>query len=124
MELRGVEPLSTQPRVRQSALLAACFVQTFSDDLISKMAQPVSEEGYAVSVVEPAEAGMPALGLSFPRARLGMLFLPLQFDGAEVIHDVSPNEYARVVLERYGVAIKDPSLRHGEERSSGGEARP
>lgn len=83
------------------------------DDLISKMAQPVSEGGYAVSIVEPAEAGMPALGLSFPRAHLGMVFLPLQFDGAQVIHDVSPNDYARVVLERYGVAMKDPSLRHG-----------
>lgn len=82
------------------------------DDLISKMAQPVEEGGFAVSVVEPAEPGTPALGLMFPRARLGMLFLPLEFDYAQVIKDVSPNDYAHVVQERFGVAMNDPSLRH------------
>ena len=81
------------------------------DDLISKMAQPIAEGGYAVSVVEPAEPGIPALGLNFPRARLGMLFLPLKFDGAEVISDVSPKDFAKVVLEHFGVAMKDPNLR-------------
>jgi len=82
------------------------------DDLISRMAQPVEEGGYAVSVVEPAEPGTPALGLSFPRARLGMLFLPLRYDDVQVIQDVSPNDYARVVQEWFGVAMKDPLLRH------------
>jgi hypothetical protein len=80
------------------------------DDLISKMAQPVSEGGYDVSVVAPAEPGTPALGLSFARARLGMLYLPLQFDGAEVISDLSPNDFARVVFERFGVRMQNPGL--------------
>lgn len=82
------------------------------DDLISRMAQPVEEGGYAVSVVEPSEPGTPALGLSFPRARLGMVFLPLQFDEAQVVLNVSPNDFARVVYERFGVAMKDPGLVH------------
>jgi hypothetical protein len=82
------------------------------DELIGKMAQPIEEGGYAVSVVEPAEPGTPALGLNFPRARLGMLYLPLQFEGAEVIQNVSPNDFAKVVHERFGVAMKDPPLRH------------
>ena len=81
------------------------------DNLIDKMAHPVEEGGYSVSVVEPAHAGTPALGLSFPRARLGMIYLPLLFDGAEVLHNVSPKDFSRVVLERFGVAMKDPPLR-------------
>jgi hypothetical protein len=48
------------------------------------MAHSVEEGGYAVSVVEPADPGTPALGLNLPRARLGMLYLPLEFDGAQV----------------------------------------
>ena len=82
------------------------------DDLFSKMAQSVGEGGYAVSVVEPAQPGTPALGLNFPRARLGMLYLPLEFDTAQVIADVSPNDFAKAVLDRFGVAMKDPMLRH------------
>jgi len=82
------------------------------DDLVNKMAQPVEEGGFAVSVVEPAESGTPALGLSFPRARLGMLYLPLRYDEAPVIRDVSPNGYARTVKELFGVAMKDPTLRN------------
>lgn len=82
------------------------------DDLINKMAQSVEEGGFAVSVVEPAETGTPALGLSFPRARLGMMFLPLRYDEAQVIRGVSPNHYARTIKERFGVAMKDPTLRH------------
>jgi hypothetical protein len=81
------------------------------DDLLSKMAHPIEEGGYAVSVVEPSEAGTPALGLSFPRARLAKLFLPLKFESAQVIGDVSPKEFAKVVFERFGVAMKDPPLR-------------
>jgi len=83
------------------------------ENLISKMAHSVEEGGYAVSVVEPAEAGTPALGLNFPRARLGMLYLPLEFDGAQVISDISPNDFAKVVLERFGVPMKNPMLRYG-----------
>lgn len=82
------------------------------DDLISKMAQPVEEGGYAVSVVEPEEPGTPALALNFPRARMGMVYLPLEYDEAQVIRDVSPNDFARVVLERYGVKMAEPMLRH------------
>ena len=88
------------------------FELSDGDELISKMAQPVEEGGFAVTVVEPAHPGTPALGLSFPRAHLGMLFLPLEYDQAQVIEDVSPNDYARVVQERFGVAMKDPSMRY------------
>jgi hypothetical protein len=83
------------------------------DEMVNKMAQPVEEGGYAVAIVEPAEPGTPALGLSFPRARLGMVFLPLLYDQAQVIRDVSPNDFAHEVQERFGVAMKDPSLRYG-----------
>ena len=82
------------------------------DDMISKMAQPVEEGGYAVSVVEAAEPGTPALGLSFPRARLAMLFLPLEYDDVQVIREVAPNGYAKAIYERCGVVMKDPPLRH------------
>jgi hypothetical protein len=82
------------------------------EDLISKMAQPVEEGGYAVSVVPPAKPGTPALGLNFPRARLGMIYLPLEYDGAQIFEDVSPNGFAKVVLARLGVAMSDPLLRH------------
>jgi hypothetical protein len=82
------------------------------DNLIGKMAQPVEEGGYAVSVVEPAETGTPALGLNFPRARMGMVYLPLEYDEAQVIQDVSPNDFAKVVLDRFGVAMRHPMLRH------------
>jgi len=86
------------------------FIQP-GEDLIGKMAHAVEEGGYAVSVVEPAEAGTPALALNFPRARLGILFLPLQFEGGQVIEDVGPREFAQVIFERFGVRMKDPALR-------------
>jgi len=82
------------------------------DDLINRMAQSVQEGGYTVSIVEPAEPGTPALGLSFPRAMIGMIFVPLVYDDAQVLHDVSPNDFASVVRERFGVMFKDPPLRH------------
>jgi hypothetical protein len=41
-----------------------------------------------------------------------MVFLPLEYDQAQVIEDVSPNDYARVVQERFGVAMKDPPMRY------------
>jgi hypothetical protein len=82
------------------------------DDLITKMAQPVSEGGYAVSVVEPALPGTPALGLNFPRARFGMVYLPLEYDEAQVITNVSPNDFAKAVFDRFGVAMSEPLLRH------------
>lgn len=82
------------------------------DDLINQMAQSVAEGGYTVTIVEPSEPGTPALGLSFPRARLGIIFLPLAYDNAQVLHNVSPNAFASVVQERFGVEMKDPPLRH------------
>jgi hypothetical protein len=82
------------------------------ENLIAKMAQPVEEGGYAVSVVEPSEPGTPALGLNFPRARMGMVYLPLEYDEAQVVQDVSPNDFARVVLDRFGVRMSDPLLRY------------
>ena len=83
------------------------------EDLISKMAQSVEEGGYTVSVVEPLEPGTAALGLNFPMARLGMLYLPLEFDGGQFISDVSAHDFAKAVLERFGIAMKNPMLRHG-----------
>jgi hypothetical protein len=82
-----------------------------NDNLITKMAHPVEEGGYAVSVVEPEEPGTPALGLSFPLARIGMIYLPLKYDEAQIIMDVSPNDFAKVVLDRFAVAMSDPILR-------------
>ena len=84
------------------------------DDVVSSMAQPVDEGGYAVSIVEPAQPGTPALGLCFPQARLGMLYLPLKSDHALIIRDVSPNDFPRIVLERFGVAMKLPQLRYAD----------
>jgi hypothetical protein len=81
------------------------------DNLISKMAQPVEEGGYAVSIVEPSKPGTPALGLSFPRAKLGMIFLPLQFDEAQVLHNVTARDFAKVVKETYGIEMGNPILR-------------
>jgi hypothetical protein len=46
-----------------------------------------------------------------------MTYLPLEFDGAQVISDVSPNELVKTVCERFGVAMKEPSL-HYEWRIS------
>jgi hypothetical protein len=81
------------------------------EDLIAAIAsRPVAEGSYAVSVVEPAEPGTPALGLSFPQPRLGFLYLPLQFDGAQVLKDVGPRDFAPAVLTRFGVAMKNPML--------------
>lgn len=41
-----------------------------------------------------------------------MLFLPLEYDDVQVIRDVSPNDYAEAVHERFGVVMRDPPLRH------------
>lgn len=84
------------------------------EDLVGKMAQPAEEGGYAVSVVEPADPGTPALGVNFPQARLGMVYLPLWFDEAQVIRDVSPNDFPRAVHERFGIAMKLPPLRYAD----------
>jgi len=42
-----------------------------------------------------------------------MLYLPLEFDGGQFISDVSANDFAKAVLERFGIAMKNPMLRHG-----------
>ena len=81
------------------------------DNLVSKMAQPVSEGGYAVSIVTPVDRGVPALGINFPRARLGLLYLPIEFDDAQVIKDVSANNFSSEVEERFGVRLREPMLR-------------
>lgn len=84
------------------------------DNLVSKMAQSVAEGGYSVSVVSPAHPGVAALGLSFPRARLGLVYLPLEHDEAQVIHDVRAIDFANVVDERLGVRLCDPILRESQ----------
>jgi hypothetical protein len=92
------------------------FVIKPGDDVLTSLAQTVAEGGCDVSVVPPADPGTPALGLSFARARLGMLYLPLQLDGAEVISDLSPNDFARVVFERFGVRMQNPMILEMSER--------
>ena len=87
------------------------------DSLVAKMAQSVEEGGYAVSVVEPANPGTPALGFSFPRARLGMLYLPLEYDEAQIIKDVSPNHFVDEIRKRFDVEMSEPMLRSDLARS-------
>ena len=43
-----------------------------------------------------------------------MLHLPLKTDHAQIIRDVSPNDFPRIVLERFGVAMKLPQLRYAD----------
>lgn len=81
------------------------------DNLILKMAQPVSEGGYSVTIVPPRLPGIAALGLSFPMARLGYLYLPLKFDEAKVLQDVPAQNFAAVTFEEFGVELQDPMLR-------------
>ena len=81
------------------------------NNVVSKMAQSVAEGGYSVSVVSPAHPGVAALGLSFPRARLGLVYLPLEHDEAQVIHDVRAIDFADVVQERLGIRFCEPMLR-------------
>lgn len=81
------------------------------DSLVAKMAQPVEEGGYAVTVVPPIEPGTPALGINFPRARLGMIYLPLDFDEAQIIEDVFPRDFSGEIFKRFGVAMSEPMLR-------------
>ena len=63
-----------------------------------------------VDNVPPAEPGTPALGVNFPRTRLGMIYLPLDYDGAQVIEDVSPRDLSAEILKRFGVAMSEPML--------------
>jgi hypothetical protein len=81
------------------------------DDLVTKMAQSVAEGGYAVSVVEPLYPGTAALGLNFPRAELGILFLPVLYGEGQIVEKVSANDFPRVVRERFGVELSMPMLR-------------
>jgi hypothetical protein len=87
------------------------FQITPGDDLISKMAQTVAEGGYSFSIVEPIDSGIPALGVNFPRAQIGMVYLPLEFDEVQVINNVSPRDFSKAVFERFGIVMSDPLLR-------------
>jgi hypothetical protein len=88
------------------------FVVDQHRDVIGQMAQSVEDGGFSVSVVEPANTGVAALGLSFPQARLAMMLLPLEFDEVQVLRDVGPNEFADAVRDRFDVEMKPPMLRH------------
>ena len=88
------------------------FVVDQHRDLIGQMAQSVEDGGFSESVVEPANPGVAALGLSFPQARLAMMLLPLEFHEVQVLRDVGPNEFADAVRDRFGVEMKPPLLRH------------
>ena len=80
-------------------------------ELISQMVRPVSEGGYSVCVVEPEEPGTAALGLSFSKAHLATIYLPLVFDEAQVIEDVRPSDFPSRIFEQFGVRMKFPVLR-------------
>jgi len=43
---------------------------------------------------------------------MGMVYLPLEYDEAQVVQDVSPNDFAKVVLDRFGVRMSGPLLRY------------
>lgn len=78
------------------------------DNLLMKMTQPVEEGGYTVSIVEPKIPGTPALALNFPRAKLGLIFLPLIYDEAQVITNVLARDFANNIFETYGIKMQDP----------------
>jgi hypothetical protein len=71
-------------------------IPTAVDDLLL---QPAEEGGYTACLVEPDLAGVPAAALYFPTGRIVMMFLPLQFDTAQVITDV--RQRAEVRPARY-----------------------
>jgi hypothetical protein len=80
------------------------------DNLVQKMLQPVETGSYAFSVVPPVDSGIAALGLSFPAARLAMIYLPLLYPTAEVLRDVRACDFPAVIRERYGIAMQRPML--------------
>lgn len=83
-------------------------IPTAVDDLLPYMIQPAEEGGYTACLVEPDLAGVPAAALYFPTGRIVMMFLPLQFDTAQVITDVRPTEFTKIVQDRFGISMKPP----------------
>jgi hypothetical protein len=43
---------------------------------------------------------------------MGMVFLPLLYDEAQVIEDVSPNDFSDEVYKRFGVKLAKSGLRY------------
>ena len=80
------------------------------DDMINAMAQPVEDGGFAICMVEPFEPGIPALGLCFPRARIAMIYLPLECEEAQVIRDIKSADFPRFVESKYGINMSRPML--------------
>jgi len=78
------------------------------DDLTPYMIQSAEEGGYTACLVEPVLAGVPAAALYFPTGGIVMMFLPLQFDTAQVVTDVRPTEFTSIVQDRFGIAMKPP----------------
>ena len=78
------------------------------EDLIPYMIQPAEEGGYTACLVEPVFAGVPAAALYFPTGGVVIMFLPLQFDTAQVITGVRPTEFTKIVQDRFGIAMKAP----------------
>lgn len=110
--------VSVAPDEGEFTYLASVFIYVGRDfsvspgeNIISRMIQPVHTGGYAVSIVEPEQRGIPAMALNFPTARIGMLYQPLVFDEAQIIKDVSPNNFVGVVYKQFGVKLKEPSIR-------------
>jgi len=84
------------------------FVIQSGQPLLSAMGQPVEHGGYEVSIVPPLQPGTPALGLCFANARLGMVYVPLMHDEAQVIYDVAARDFGAVAHARYGVELEMP----------------
>jgi hypothetical protein len=77
---------------------------------VQQLIRPVEEGGYSYCVVEPASSGIPALGLIFLEANLAMAFLPLQFDGVQVVPDVHVDDFVEIMEDRFGVRFAEPLL--------------
>lgn len=78
------------------------------DDLIPYMIQPAEQGGYTACLVEPVLAGVPAAAVYFPTGRLALMFLPLEFDTAQVVTNIQPAEFVSTIQDRFGIALKPP----------------
>jgi hypothetical protein len=94
------------------ALVGADFEVRNGEDLVPKMIQGVDVGAFQVCVCGPEATGVAAVGLHFANARLGMVYLPLVFDEAQVVADVSADDFSRVGFERFGVRLTTPLIRN------------
>jgi hypothetical protein len=67
----------------------------------------VADGSYTVSIVAPADPGIPALALLFPFAQFALLFLPLRFDEVQVITGFRPEQFVDRVREDFGITMHE-----------------